>query len=59
MYDDHAWGSCSAIETASPMGRVTAICEGCVDVAARVDDMEFVTHKNFGCVKYTERRSAN
>ena len=35
---------------------VQSICEGCVNVAARVTDAEIATHKDFGCNQWKSKK---
>jgi hypothetical protein len=41
---DRKYGTCERVSK-----KLVAICEGCVQVSARVDDLEYETEHNFGC----------
>jgi hypothetical protein len=57
VWDSEDWGSCEKINNPEE-GKPNLFCivEGCVDVADRTIDPDYITHKTFGCVQYKTNR---
>jgi hypothetical protein len=55
MIEPLEWGTCYPM-TGNGSDYVQSICEGCVNVAARVTDAEIVTHKDFGCNQWKSKK---
>lgn len=54
MVFEYLWGSCSKLRQPEANG-VTALCEGCIDVRDRVDDVEYLSGANFGCINFKKK----
>lgn len=56
VYNSDNYGTCChPISEGDSFNDFIPLCEGCVDARDKIDNFEFVTGENFGCVNHKNK----
>ena len=62
MWQSENFGNCELLNNGQDSNGnyniIVGLCEGCVNVVDKVDNFEFVTGENFGCVHWEKQNGA-